>query len=156
MDKLVPREKLPDILNKLKKEGKKIVLAAGCFDVLHVGHVRYLEAAKKAGDILVVGINGDKAVKEMKGPGRPYANQSERAEILSALNFVDYVVIYDETVTKNLLTELKPDLYAKGTDYSGKTVPWHEIVEGYGGKIVIVGDPKDHSSTGILRQMKDR
>ncbi|MBI5206739.1 MAG: adenylyltransferase/cytidyltransferase family protein [Candidatus Firestonebacteria bacterium] len=156
MNKLVERNKLSGILDEFKKHGKKIVLAAGCFDCLHVGHVRYLEEAKKFGDVLVVGINGDKAVRSMKGSGRPYVNQNERAEILSAFCFVDFVVIYEETTTKNLLLELKPDFYAKGTDYKADSVPWHDVVESYGGKVVIVGDIKTHSSTEIIEKMMER
>ncbi|MBI5417864.1 adenylyltransferase/cytidyltransferase family protein [Candidatus Poribacteria bacterium] len=155
MNKLIPRNKLPDILNKLKTNKKKIVLAAGCFDVLHVGHIRYLEEARKLGDFLVVGINGDEAINKMKGDGRPYINQDERAEILSALYCVDFVVIYEETTTKNLLMELKPDFYAKGTDYKAENVPWNDVVESYGGKVVIVGDPKTHSSTELIERIGD-
>ena len=154
MNKLVTRSELPSILGKMRGQGRKIVLAGGCFDVIHVGHVRYLEEAKQFGDILVVGINGDEAVRKMKGDGRPYIKQEERAEILSAFSFVDFVVIFEETTTKNLLLELKPDIYAKGTDYKADTVPWHDLVEGYGGKVVITGDAKSHSSTETIERMK--
>ena len=127
-----------------------VVFANGCFDPLHVGHVRYLEGAKALGDVLIVGVNSDPQVHQMKGAGRPLISQDERAEIVASLSAVDLVTIFDEPTVEALLLELQPDIHAKGTDYSLDTVPERDVVRSYGGKVAIVGDPKEHSSTGLI------
>jgi rfaE bifunctional protein nucleotidyltransferase chain/domain len=136
------------------KRDQKVVFANGCFDVLHVGHIRYLQGAKEAADILVVGVNGDDSVRELKGEGRPVMPASERAEIIASIKGVDYVTIFNERSPARLLGVLKPDFQAKGTDYSADSVPEAEIVKAYGGRVIIVGDPKDHSTSEILKRMK--
>ncbi|HEX6159866.1 MAG TPA: adenylyltransferase/cytidyltransferase family protein [Thermoanaerobaculia bacterium] len=146
-----------ELLAALEKEragGKTIAFANGCFDVLHVGHIRYLQDAARVADVLVVGVNGDGSVRELKGEGRPVMDESERAEIISAINGVGYVTIFHERSPARLLEALRPDFQAKGTDYTADSVPEGEIVRSYGGKVVIVGDPKDHSTTAILEKMK--
>jgi rfaE bifunctional protein nucleotidyltransferase chain/domain len=133
-----------------RQEGARIVLANGCFDVLHVGHVRYLKGAKALGDLLVVGINADEQVTLLKGHGRPIVGERERAEIVSALDAVDLVTIFDEPTVTELLLALKPDVHAKGTDYTEDTVPEREVVRSYGGRVAIVGDPKNHSTSQLI------
>jgi rfaE bifunctional protein nucleotidyltransferase chain/domain len=137
----------------LREEGAKVVLANGCFDVLHVGHVRYLQGAKALGDLLVVGINSDQQVACLKGPGRPVMGEQERAEIVAAIECVDFVTIFDEPTVTELLLDLKPDVHAKGTDYTEETVPEREVVRGYGGRVAIVGDPKNHSTSQLIGAM---
>ena len=133
-----------------RKQGARVVLANGCFDILHVGHVRYLEGAKAEGDLLVVGINSDNQVAILKGPGRPIVGEQERAEIVAALNAVDLVTIFDEPTVTELLLALKPEVHAKGTDYTEETVPEREAVRSYGGRVAIVGDPKNHSTSQLI------
>lgn len=133
-----------------RQKGGKIVLANGCFDFFHVGHVRYLSAAKALGDYLIVGINSDEQVKKLKGENRPLVPEQERAEVVSALKFVDYVTIFTEPTVEELIRALRPDFHAKGTDYTADSVPEREIVREYGGRVVIVGDPKDHSSSSLI------
>lgn len=144
----------PDDLAALATErraaGKKIILTNGCFDLIHAGHARYLAAAKEIGGFLVVAINSDRQVRNLKGEGRPFISESERAEIISAFRFVDAVTIFDDPTVERLIETLKPDFHAKGTDYTTETVPEREIVRKNGGVVVIVGDPKDHSSTGLM------
>ena len=139
-----------------RRASRRIVLANGCFDLLHVGHIRYLQAARACGDALVVGVNGDAAVRELKGPGRPIMPDVERAEILAALACVDAVVIFHERTVETLLRTLRPDVHAKGTDYTPDTVPERDIVRAYGGQVAIVGDPKDHSTSALLAQLRRR
>lgn len=134
----------------------RIVLANGCFDLIHVGHIRYLAAARALGDVLVVGINSDRQTRMLKGPGRPAMPAAERAELISAIVFVDYVTIFDQPTVEKLIRAVRPDFHAKGTDYSADTVPEVEIVRECGGKVVIVGDPKDHSSTELITTTRDR
>src|SRR2546421_13071965 len=136
-----------------RRHGARIVLANGCFDILHVGHVRYLEAAKGLGDLLVVGINSDEQVRRLKGPGRPFVNERERAEVIASLRAVDFVTIFPEPTVEALLKALRPDIHAKGTDYTEETVPERDIVRAYGGRVAIVGDPKDHSSSQMVMQL---
>jgi D-glycero-beta-D-manno-heptose 1-phosphate adenylyltransferase len=131
-----------------------IAFANGAFDLLHVGHIRYLEGAKREGDRLIVAINSDASVRALKGPTRPILNQSDRAELVAALRAVDYVVIFDEPTVASLLELLKPDVHCKGTDYTVDTVPERDTVRAYGGRIAIVGDPKDHSTTDLLSRLK--
>jgi rfaE bifunctional protein nucleotidyltransferase chain/domain len=133
-----------------------IVLANGCFDVLHVGHIRYLQGARELGDVLVVGVNSDRQVAIQKGAGRPILPALERAELLAALQSVSYVTIFDEPTVEQLLLALKPDVHAKGTDYTVDTVPEREVVRSYGGRVAIVGDPKDHSTSEILFRMGEK
>ncbi|MFH1024015.1 MAG: adenylyltransferase/cytidyltransferase family protein [Planctomycetota bacterium] len=148
--------RLKTILRREKARGQIVVFANGCFDLLHVGHVRYLAAAKALGDILVVGINSDRSVRRLKGPGRPVTPERERAELLLALRFVDQVVIFGEPTADRVLRTLKPDIHAKGTDYSAAAVPERKTVLAYGGKIAIVGDPKRHATKDILKRVKRR
>lgn len=136
-----------------RKHGAHIVLANGCFDILHVGHIRYLEAAKGLGDVLVVGINSDEQVRVQKGEGRPLVPERERAEIIAALRAVDFVTIFHEPTVEQLLLSIRPDVHAKGTDYTEESVPERDVVRSYGGRVCIVGDPKDHSSTEMARKV---
>lgn len=132
------------------KNGSVIVLANGCFDMFHVGHVRYLAGAKKLGDILITAINSDRQVRRLKGENRPFMPENERAEIVAAIRFVDAVTIFDEPTVEELIAAIRPDFHAKGTDYTLETVPERDIVRRYGGQVAIVGDPKDHSSTDLI------
>jgi D-glycero-beta-D-manno-heptose 1-phosphate adenylyltransferase len=136
-----------------RKHGARVVLANGCFDLLHVGHVRYLEAARALGDLLVVGVNGDEQARRLKGEGRPYVPERERAEVVASLRAVDLVTIFHEPTVTELLLALRPEVHAKGTDYTEETVPEREVVRAYGGRVAIVGDPKDHSSTETIRKV---
>ena len=136
-----------------RQKGAKIVLANGCFDLFHVGHIRYLAGAKALGDILIVGINSDNTVRKLKGENRPFMPEQERAEMLSALKFVDFVTIFDEPTVTELIRAVRPDFHAKGTDYTTESVPEREIVKEYGGQTAIVGDPKDHSSTDLIQKV---
>ncbi len=153
--RILTEPQLSAALDDERKAGRRIVFANGCFDVLHVGHVRYLQGAKDAGDVLVVGVNGDASVRELKGEGRPVMPAGERAELIAAIRAVDYVIIFNERSPARLLGVLKPDFQAKGTDYTSDSVPEAEIVKSYGGRVIIVGDPKDHSTTEMLKRMKD-
>lgn len=135
-----------------RRRGAQIVLANGCFDLLHVGHIRYLEAARQLGDVLVVGINSDEQVKKLKGANRPLMPETERAEIIAALRFVDLVTVFNEPTVAELIRAIRPDVHAKGTDYTEETVPEREIVREHGGRTMIVGDPKDHSTTALIEQ----
>ena len=137
-----------------RRNGKRIVLANGCFDLLHVGHIRYLSGAAELGDFLVVGINTDEQVRKLKGEGRPYSVETERAEIISSLRPVDCVTIFPEPTVEELIRAIRPDFHAKGTDYSVDSVPEKDVVAECGGQVAIVGDPKDHSSTELLERVK--
>src|SRR5919112_3141759 len=147
------REELVKRVANNREAGARIVLANGCFDVLHVGHVRYLAGARQLGDVLIVGINSDEQVAIQKGPGRPVLPAIERAEIVAALESVTYVTIFDEPTVEQLLLTLKPDVHAKGTDYTTESVPERGVVRSYGGQVAIVGDPKDHSTTEIIARL---
>ena len=136
-----------------RRGGARVVFANGCFDLLHVGHVRYLESAKGLGDLLVVGINSDEQVRRLKGEGRPFIPERERAEVIASLRAVDYVTVFHEPTVTELLLALRPDIHAKGTDYSEDTVPERDVVRSFGGRVQIVGDPKEHSSTEMLRKV---
>jgi len=151
--KLKTREELSHLAKELRAEGKRIVLANGCFDLLHVGHIRYLQGAKELGDILIVGLNSDQSARILKGQSRPLFPQDERAEMLAALACVDYVTIFPELTVENLILALKPDIQAKGTDYTEESVPEAAIVRSYGGRVAIVGDPKSHSSSDIILKL---
>jgi D-glycero-beta-D-manno-heptose 1-phosphate adenylyltransferase len=150
---VLSREEVVQRVAAAKENGARIVLANGCFDVLHVGHVRYLAGARELGDLLVVGINCDRQVAAQKGPGRPVLPAAERAEIVAALESVSYVTIFDEPTVEPLLLALKPDVHAKGTDYTTDTVPERDVVRSYGGRVAIVGDPKDHSTSEIISRL---
>lgn len=141
-------------LEEERESGHTIAFANGCFDVLHVGHVRYLQDAKKQADVLVVGVNGDASVRELKGEGRPVMPANERAEIIAAIEGVDYVTIFDESSPARLLGVLKPDVHCKGTDYTPESVPERDVVLAYGGRVAIVGDPKEHSTSELLKRMR--
>lgn len=136
-----------------RKHGARIVLANGCFDFLHVGHVRYLEGARALGDVLVVAINADAQVRQLKGAGRPLVPERERAEVVAALRPVDFVTIFAEPTVEQMLRAIRPDIHAKGTDYTEETVPERDVVRSYGGRVCIVGDPKEHSSTEMVRKV---
>ena len=137
-----------------RANNNKIILANGCFDLLHAGHVRYLAGAKALGGFLVVGVNSDSQVRILKGENRPYVSESERVEIVSAFRFVDALTVFDEPTVEQLIDAIRPDYHAKGTDYTADTVPEREIVRKYGGQVAIVGDPKDHSSTDLILSVK--
>jgi len=137
-----------------RQNGGIIVLANGCFDFFHVGHIRYLAEAKTLGDYLIVGINSDEQVRKLKGDNRPLIPEQERAEIISALRFVDYVTVFPEPTVEELIRVLRPDFHAKGTDYTVDSVPERDIVREYGGKVAIVGDPKNHSSTDLICKIR--
>lgn len=133
--------------------GRSVALANGCFDLLHVGHVRYLRGAAAEADRLLVAVNADRSVAALKGAGRPLQAAAERAEIVAALEMVDYVVIFEEETAAGLLGRLRPDVHCKGTDYTADTVPERAVVRAYGGRTAIVGDPKEHSTRGLLRRI---
>lgn len=144
---------LQQILAKLKNQGKKIVFTNGCFDILHIGHIRYLKKAKSFGDILVIGLNSDSSVKKLKGKNRPVFSQNERAEILSSLEFVDFVIIFNEDTPEKLISKIKPDIHVKGGDYKTDDLPEAEIVKEYGGKIKIVKFIPGYSTTGLINKI---
>jgi rfaE bifunctional protein nucleotidyltransferase chain/domain len=152
--KIISREKLREQLEREKIRGRRIVFANGCFDGLHVGHARYLEAARREGDVLVVAINSDASTRELKGPGRPILDEGARATLVAALRSVDYVVIFSEPNVERLLEELRPDVHAKGTDYTAETVPERATAERLGIRVAIVGDPKDHSTRALLESVR--
>jgi rfaE bifunctional protein nucleotidyltransferase chain/domain len=151
--KIFSRQALSEKVQAWKRAGEPVILANGCFDVLHVGHIRYLHAAKQLGGRLVVAINADESVRAVKGPGRPLMPENERAEIIAALADVDAVVIFSEPDVRALIRELRPDVQAKGTDYSVDSVPERDEVIACGGRVEIVGDPKDHSSSALLHKI---
>ena len=155
-EKVVSREELKRRVQEWRANGEKVTLANGCFDLLHVGHIRYLRAAKEQGGRLVVAINSDESVRALKGEGRPLMPAAERAEILAALSDVDAVVIFSDTDVRALVREIRPDIHAKGTDYTAESVPERDTVLEYGGRVEIVGDPKDHSATDIIRSRLER
>jgi D-glycero-beta-D-manno-heptose 1-phosphate adenylyltransferase len=150
---ILDRAELKARVDQARQKGARVVLANGCFDVLHVGHIRYLAGAKHLGDLLVVGINSDYQVAALKGDGRPVLPQDERAEIVASLDMVDLVTIFDEPTVESLLLALRPDIHAKGTDYSEDTVPERDVVRSYGGQVAIVGDPKDHSTSEMISRL---
>ncbi len=153
---IIPREGATELGGELRRAGRRVSFANGCFDVLHSGHVRYLQAAKQQGDVLVVGINSDRSVSALKGPGRPLLPAQARAELVAALEPVDYVVIFDELNVEALLSELRPDVHCKGPDYTTETVPERALAERLGITVAIVGDPKDHSTRGLLAEIARR
>jgi rfaE bifunctional protein nucleotidyltransferase chain/domain len=152
-ERIVSRERLADLVRADRQAGRTIAFANGCFDLLHAGHIRYLQAASREADRLIVAVNDD-AVASKKGPGRPILNAAERAELVAAIRGVDYVVIFPEPTVEPLLNLLKPDVHCKGTDYTSDSVPERDTVLGYGGRIAIVGDPKDHSTRDLLARIR--
>jgi D-glycero-beta-D-manno-heptose 1-phosphate adenylyltransferase len=152
--KILPRDVLRDRVAEWRRSGQLIVLANGCFDLLHVGHIRYLRGAKSLGGKLVVAMNSDESVSRLKGAGRPLMPGAERAEIIAALTGVDAVVIFEEPDVRALIREIRPDVQAKGTDYTRESVPERDEVLAYGGRIEIVGDPKDHSTSDFLERLQ--
>lgn len=154
--KIFNREQLRHVAARWRQAGESITLANGAFDVLHVGHIRYLHAAKQLGGRLVVAVNSDDSVRKLKGEGRPIMPDSERAELLAALGDVDAVVVFPEADVRALVRELRPEIHAKGTDYTAATVPERNEVLAYGGRVEIVGDPKSHSSTDIIESCREQ
>lgn len=138
-----------------RSKGASVVLTNGAFDMLHVGHVRYLQGAAQQGDIVVTAVNSDSSVRHSKGPSRPVIPEQERAELVAALGVVDWVVLFDEPTVTGVIERLRPEVHAKGTDYSPESVPERSVVESYGGRVAIVGDPKDHSTTDLVERLKE-
>jgi rfaE bifunctional protein nucleotidyltransferase chain/domain len=155
-EKLKTSEELRALVAEAKRAHRTVVFANGCFDVLHVGHIRYLQGARAQGDLLVVGINSDESARALKGAERPLQSAAERAEILASFECVDYVILFDETTVDRILLELKPDVHAKGTDYTSESVPERETVNSYGGKVAIVGDAKAHSSRDMIADILEK
>jgi D-glycero-beta-D-manno-heptose 1-phosphate adenylyltransferase len=153
-EKILSREGLHAVLDEHRRSGRKIVFANGVFDLLHAGHVRYLQAARAEGDLLIVGINSDASTRKLKGERRPILTERARASLVSALSAVDYVVIFDELDVNPLLRELQPDVHAKGTDYTADTVPERELAGLLGIRVAIVGDPKRHSTRDLLARVR--
>ena len=151
---IITERRLAELLEREREQGRTIAFANGAFDVLHVGHVRYLQAAAGVADVLVVAVNSDQSVRMLKGEGRPVVPEDERAEMVSAIRGVSYVTIFEEKSPARLLESLRPDFHCKGTDYTPESVPEADVVRAYGGRVVIVGDPKDHSTTEILRKLR--
>jgi rfaE bifunctional protein nucleotidyltransferase chain/domain len=152
-DKIKTLDELCIIVAAQKRQGKRVIFANGCFDLLHVGHIRYLRAARALGDLLIVAVNSDASVRTLKGAGRPLIPEAERLEILAAITDIDYLLLFDELDVRRLLLYLQPDIQTKGTDYTLETIPEREVVLSYGGSLAVVGDPKDHSSTTLLERI---
>lgn len=152
--KIVTRGVLREKLAEHKRRGQRIVFANGCFDTLHVGHIRYLKGARSEGEVLVVGVNADSSVCSLKGPGRPILDENARAHLVASLKNVDYVVLFSEPNVESLLQELRPDVHAKGTDYTPDTVPERAVAARLGIRVAIVGDRKDHSTREILESIR--
>lgn len=142
-------------VEEARRAGLRVALANGCFDVLHVGHVRCLEGAKREADVLVVGVNGDPSVRRLKGEGRPVQPEADRALLVAALRAVDWVVVFQEDDVSRLLLALRPDVHCKGTDYTPDTVPEREVVRSYGGRVAIVGDAKDHDTRTLIARLRE-
>jgi D-glycero-beta-D-manno-heptose 1-phosphate adenylyltransferase len=155
MGQVVTREELEALLKADRAAGRSIAFANGCFDVLHVGHIRYLEGARAQADRLIVAINDDASVRTLKGPNRPILSAADRAALVSALRSVDYVIVFSDLDVNELLGTLKPDVHCKGTDYTVSTVPERDTVRAYGGRTAIVGDPKDHSTRDLIARIRD-
>ena len=155
MGEVLDRDTLVRRCASERAAGRTIAFANGCFDLLHVGHVRYLQAAAQEADLLIVAVNDDASVRRLKGEGRPVLAAADRAELVAALRWVDYVVVFEEPTVGPLLDTIRPDVHCKGTDYTVDNVPERDIVRAYGGRIAIVGDPKDHSTRDLLRRIGD-
>ncbi len=156
MGRRVDLETASRLAAEARAAGKRVVLANGCFDLIHVGHVRYLESAKAEGDLLIVAINDDRSVVKLKGLGRPILNADARAELLAAMEAVDLVVIFEEETVASLIDSLRPDVHCKGTDYTEESVPEREEMKRIGGSTKIVGDPKDHSTRDLISLLRER
>ncbi len=154
--KIKKLEELKIIVRKSRALGRTIVFANGCFDLIHVGHIRYLHSARALGDLLVLGVNGDASVTALKGKGRPIQLESDRAEMLASLECVDYVLLFDDPDVHNIIRELRPDIHAKGTDYAEESVPERKTVLACGGQVAIAGDPKDHSTRDLIQRILDK
>ena len=154
-DKIVTLAEAQARVAEARRTGRTVALANGCFDVLHVGHVRYLEGARGEADVLVVGVNADASVRKLKGAGRPVLPEGDRALLVAAVRAVDHVVVFAEDDVSRLLLALRPDVHCKGTDYTPETVPERDVVLSYGGRVAIVGDPKDHDTRSLLRRIRD-
>ena len=155
-DKVATREEVWARVARARGRGATVALANGCFDVLHVGHVRYLEGARREADVLVAAVNGDGSVRRLKGEGRPVMPSADRALVVAALRAVDHVVVFEEDDVSALLLLLRPDVHCKGTDYTVDSVPERETVRAYGGRVAIVGDAKDHSTTELLARINKK
>jgi rfaE bifunctional protein nucleotidyltransferase chain/domain len=155
MGQVLPRLDLISAVTSERRQGRTVAFANGCFDLLHVGHVRYLAAAAAEADVLVVAVNDDASVRQLKGEGRPILSAADRAELVAALSSVDYVVVFPEPTVGPLLEAIRPDVHCKGTDYTLDSVPERDVVRAYGGRIAIVGDPKDHSTRELLARIAD-
>jgi rfaE bifunctional protein nucleotidyltransferase chain/domain len=156
LSKLLGLDELTEVLNKERKKNKTIALANGGFDIIHIGHIRYLKSAKNQADILVVALNSDTSLKQLKGENRAILKEIDRARIIASFEFVDYVTIFNEITVENVLLSLKPNWHCKGSDYTVDTVPEKEVVQSYGGKISIVGGEKIKSTTEIIKVIKDK
>lgn len=152
--KIITRNNLNQVISNIKAAGKTLVFTNGCFDILHVGHVRYLAAARELGDCLIVGLNSDDSVRCLKGPTRPINNQDDRAEVLAALSSVDYVVVFGERTAESLIAEIKPDIYIKGGDYRVEELPEAKIVKQYGGCIELIPEVPGRSSSNVIKKIK--
>ena len=152
-ERILDRDQIIQRVVSARKKGERIVLANGCFDLLHAGHVRYLEGAGMLGDLLIVGVNSDEQTRRLKGAGRPLVPADQRAEIISSLEVVDFVTIFPEPTVTELLLALRPDIHAKGTDYTQESVPERDVVRSFGGRVAIVGDPKNHSSSEMIEKI---
>jgi rfaE bifunctional protein nucleotidyltransferase chain/domain len=155
VEKLVRMEDLPGVRAEAHAAGRTVALANGIFDLFHVGHLRYLQGAKALADVLVVAVNSDRSARENKGPTRPVVPEAERAEILAALACVDRVVIFDSKDVVPVIRALRPDVHVKGTDYTPETIPEADEVRRHGGRAAVAGDPKDHSTTDLLRRLRE-
>jgi rfaE bifunctional protein nucleotidyltransferase chain/domain len=153
-DKIGSLEEVVGRLAPVRATGRRVALANGCFDLLHVGHVRYLDGARKEADVLVVAVNSDASVRRLKGDGRPLMPAADRALMVAALRSVDHVLVFDEDDVGKVLLALRPDVHCKGTDYTPETVPEKDVVRSYGGRVAIVGDPKDHDTRRILERIR--
>ena len=153
---IVRESELLEAVNKARAAGNTIAFANGCFDLLHVGHVRYLQGAAREADRLIVAVNDDASVRALKGEGRPILPVSDRAEIVAAFRWVDYVVVFGDPTVERLLTLIKPDVHCKGTDYTVDSVPERNVVRAYGGRTAIVGDPKEHASSELIKRIPHR
>lgn len=153
LKKFIDLEEAAALALEMKQQGKTVALANGAFDILHVGHIRYLQAAAESADLLIVAVNSDSSVRGYKGEGRPVIPDHERAELVCALEAVDYVLIFQEATVENVIRAIRPDFQCKGTDYSESSVPEGDLVRSLGGQVKIVGDPKDHDSSAIIRKI---
>ena len=154
VEKIQPLESIVESARVLRAQGKTVALANGVFDLLHVGHVRYLQAARQMADVLVVAVNSDASTRAYKGPNRPVIPERERAEMVAALWCVDFVTVFDAPDVRGVLRALKPEVHVKGTDYSPETIPERDEVMAYGGRVAVAGDPKDHSSSELVKKLK--